>query len=749
MDFIIQKNYSIIPVQQNSKATILRGWTTFDKEQGNELALKTVEEGGNYGVRLGKIGGLVVVDVDKPWNESDQFFVKQARKEAHMSTRTPHGNHYYFRYDERFDGMTRFRIGYVDILANNTYAVGPGSRVNGIEYLLERDGHPERMSDELFEEIMRLRLSSTRSVDAPEAFQVAPFGRALQVEVANNQEQNEEDMSGKINEIMGLDCAWTVVSLDNGAYKLTPKTRACLVKTLRTQPGLGDILHSREEHSCLMVYKTAVVAQCFSHNKLSITGIVSSRLRSLFFDTNPVERIISAMLAKAKKERLVRKDGYVWERDESIPHLFKKMGKVQEFVAEATEGDEAIIKKPSILKEINYFMESAYHKDFPMIKPDKRYLGFRNGVLDLEKENFIPVEESTSVVFPRHYIDQDYNEESMDTPLFDSLVKFQLPSEAYPYLLAFIGRLFYDVGEKDEWQIAPLIKGDSGTGKSTILGIISAMFSSDRIGSIGSNLERTFGLQSSYDKEIVLIHELSDEMSSRLGSDLFKKMICGEEVSVPIKNKPAETVNWSAPIFMCGNAHLSYEDAEGSISRRIAIFKFDNYVEKKDSFIKSRIVKEELAKLISKCICAYGYLRRKMGNKSFWEICPEYFHDNTDEAKQETDYLYRFLTRDPDDNKWGSAGIYHRLYFRKKKGSSMLLEDFKTKFKNYMKYKHPEVKYKWTSDYSSFKRLGYDVKYAHTCKACMSTTGKGCCEEYNSANRSRRYVIEDMECVEE
>jgi hypothetical protein len=52
----------------------------------------------------------------------------------------------------------------------------------------------------------------------------------------------------------------------------------------------------------------------------------------------------------------------------------------------------------------------------------------------------------------------------MDTPLLDSLVKYQFPSETYPYILAFIWRLFYDVGEKDEWQIASMIKGDSGTG---------------------------------------------------------------------------------------------------------------------------------------------------------------------------------------------------------------------------------------------------------------------------------------------
>jgi phage/plasmid-associated DNA primase len=712
MDFIIEQGYCIVPLQSNSKITTLKGWPTFDKEQGNLL----VKKGDNYGVRLGKIGKLIVIDVDEPEKKNEQFFIKQARAESRMSTRTPHGHHLYFLYDERFDGMTRFRIAYVDILVNNTYAVGPGSRVNGIEYILERDGNPERMSDELFQEIMRLRSSLVTSM--------TPF-------------EEKDEMSKKINKIVDLDCMWNIVQLDNGAYKLTPKTRTCLVKR--------NELHSREEHSCLIAHKTAVVAQCFSHNKLFMSGSISSQLRSLFFNTNPVERILNGIIARAYKEKLVRKDNCVWKRNENISCLYEKLESIEEFTNDIVKDNEELIKRPKLFKEILFFLETIDNTKFPIVKASKRYLGFRNGLFDLKEEKFIFYNQLNTDVFPRHYIGQDYDEDAMNTPLFDNLIKYQLSSDTYSYLLAFMGRMFYEVGEKDEWQIAPLIKGDSGTGKSTVLGVISSMFSSDRIGSIGSNLERTFGLQSNYDKDILLIHELSSEMSSRLGSDLFKKMICGEEVSIPIKNKTAEMINWSAPIFMCGNAHLSYEDTQGSISRRIAIFKFDNYVEKKDSFLKSKIVREELASLIAKCFHEYRQLREKMGDKSFWECCPEYFHDNTDEAKQETDYLYRFLTMDPEDNKWG----FKRLYFRNKQGSTMLLEDFKKKYHNYMKYRHPEVKYKWTSDYSSFKRLGYNVKCANTCKACMKTGGKGCCSEYNRANRSVRYIIENIKCIEE
>jgi hypothetical protein len=91
------------------------------QRKANSLALKSVEEDDNYGIRLGKTRGLIVVDVDK--FENEQFFIKQTRVEYKMYTRTPRGHHYYFLYDERFDGITRFRILYVDILEKTSTIV--------------------------------------------------------------------------------------------------------------------------------------------------------------------------------------------------------------------------------------------------------------------------------------------------------------------------------------------------------------------------------------------------------------------------------------------------------------------------------------------------------------------------------------------------------------------------------------------------------------------------------------------------
>lgn len=79
----------------------------------------------------------------------------------------------------------------------------------------------------------------------------------------------------------------------------------------------------------------------------------------------------------------------------------------------------------------------------------------------------------------------------------------------------------------------------------------------------------------------------------------------------------------------------------------------------------------------------------------------------------------------------------------------MLLQYSKNMFINYMRFRHPGTKYKWTLDYSSFHKLGYDVTIRHVCKGCGSPDGADCCDEYYPANRSKGYIIENIVCVEE
>jgi hypothetical protein len=154
--------------------------------------------------------------------------------------------------------------------------------------------------------------------------------------------------------------------------------------------------------------------------------------------------------------------------------------------------------------------------------------------------------------------------------------------------------------------------------------------------------------------------------------------------------------------------------------------------------------------VIAKCVYAYKLLIDYVGTKGIWEVCNEYFRETRDEMCRNTDYLYTFLTLGPGDNTWNDkvhGGKF--LYFIQRQGKYMLLEEFKKKFQNWMRSRHPNVRYKWNNDFSAFKRLGYEVVSTKVCKACKKPADKSCCKDYSHANRTMRTIIRHIVCVEE
>lgn len=83
-------------------------------------------------------------------------------------------------------------------------------------------------------------------------------------------------LSQRINEAFGAQgITWRMNNLDE-AYQLIPNTSACCVN--------ANHHHSTDGHSCLYVYRSSVVCNCFSHGKKVLQGEVSRSLREVFFD---------------------------------------------------------------------------------------------------------------------------------------------------------------------------------------------------------------------------------------------------------------------------------------------------------------------------------------------------------------------------------------------------------------------------------------------------------------------------------
>lgn len=546
----------------------------------------------------------------------------------------------------------------------------------------------------------------------------------------------KSSISSSINDIIGSNVDWKIVKLSD-AYQLVPSTKECCVET--------DFTHSEIGHSCIYVHKTSVVLNCFSHGKKILEGRMSKYIRELFFtyksSTGIMTDIVERILDEAKFNNLVRTNGNVIKLDS-----YTVLGSYELYLKKILKNNAAMKEKPRRFNELMIYMDKIDDDRFPFVTISKQYIRFNNGILDILNFKVVSEDVVEKNVIPRHYINQHIDIENLNTPLFDKIVRHQLcTDEIYTYFMAFIGRLFYDVGQFDKLDIMPFIIGDNNTGKSTVVDIICSMFAPSTIGVIDSTHEIIFGLQSKYNNEVIVAPEINNNMVKQLSSDVFKKMITGDRINIPTKYSKSTSVQWKVPMFMCGNIYLSYQDDKGSISKRLAIFVFDKYVEDIDNSLKEKIISTELPNIIVKSITAYWMLLDYIGNKGFWNVCPEYFKENRDNMNESTDYIHMFLSLGPDDNAWS---IDNYMYFIKEPDSIMLLEDFKKKFFNWMRFKHRNTSYKWTHDYSAFKRKGFEIVRTKICKVCQQESHINCCKYYDHANRTTRIVIKHIKCIE-
>ena len=335
------------------------------------------------------------------------------------------------------------------------------------------------------------------------------------------------------------------------------------------------------------------------------------------------------------------------------------------------------------------------------------------------------------------------------TPLFDKLVKHHIQdNEIYEILLALLGRLFFDTNERDNWQCMPYIKGAANTGKSTLIEIIESLFNKRDVGIISSNMEDKFGLESLSESKIVISPDLPEDIASILDRVSFQSMVSGEQISIAQKNKKAISKKWTAPLLFAANYLPNYNDKSGSVSRRLAIFDMGKKVNNKDTTLKARIIDNENHLILIKCIKAYNFYLQKFGNVAFQDWNKKfnitYFSDACEDFKQESDYLYMFLTAPPGSNKTKHSNIWIEYV----KDSTVGLDEFKKKFITYMKFKHNKNNYKWsnTSDNAVLTDQGYIIKKISICASCNTekTTSVKCCDDYNNKNRRRKFLILNM-----
>lgn len=307
------------------------------------------------------------------------------------------------------------------------------------------------------------------------------------------------------------------------------------------------------------------------------------------------------------------------------------------------------------------YLTECLDMEFPDLKISRRVWSFNDGIYDASDDSFRLYRQYTDdllvsckiieKVFAGVYFDgvpipgtplKSYD--GLTTPLFDSIFSPQSwDADMIKWMFVFIGRLFYEVNERDSWQVIPFLKGVAGTGKSTVIKVVQKLYNARDVGVISNNIEKQFGLSTIFHKKIFIIPEMKGDFSLDVAS--FQSMVTGEDLSMAVKHENPCVGRWVVPGIMAGNESMNWQDKSGSISRRIVVLDFPNKVpaETSDPNLLANIVDSELPSIIRKASIAYAWAVDNFRDADIWTALPPRICEEKRKLQFSTNPLYAFM----------------------------------------------------------------------------------------------------------
>lgn len=322
------------------------------------------------------------------------------------------------------------------------------------------------------------------------------------------------------------------------------------------------------------------------------------------------------------------------------------------------------LNPPSNQEAAIKYLKTCGDPRFPELQKNRHVLAFTNGLYitknyntDTDKYNDLFVKYSEGETLPTGLVackffkqlfenfDNEIDWYNIPTPNLQCILDYQgLHADVCRWVYILIGRMLYEVGEIDKWQVLLFLKGMAASGKSTILlQVIKKFFEVGDVGILGNNAEKTFGISAFVDKFIFLAPEVKSDFKLDQGD--LQSMISGEGMSINTKYKTASTLDrWKPPGAMAGNEVPAWTDNSGSVSRRAVVIEFDKTVVDGDMNLGEKL-ELEIPAILKKCNRGYLETVNNYGGKNLWTIptLPEYFLNTQKELQQNVHSLENFL----------------------------------------------------------------------------------------------------------
>jgi hypothetical protein len=341
----------------------------------------------------------------------------------------------------------------------------------------------------------------------------------------------------------------------------------------------------------------------------------------------PFVKMRDIVLAHATGHRLRKLGDAVWRPVDGCPCAYEYAMLFRAFLNERLHAEPMYNRTPAVQRELIVYLTNYDPSDFRDIEWDMDLFSFEDGVFLRSEERFVPNAEIVAATFDtnrvaRVHIPRPFQDGGRGTPLIDKVLSDQFSPAVVEAFTVLVGRLFYNIGERDNWQVIPWVVGLSGTGKSLIMDVVTALFAKGAVGVLTSNQEQVFGLADKHDKQVLIGRDLPRHMSSVLAQELFQSMVSGEDVCVPHKNQTARVVRWATPMIFCSNHTPDYVDNAGQVARRLAMFHTKRVVAVPDTGLFDRIRRTELPAFLAKALRAYHTAVEAHAGQAFLQWCP-------------------------------------------------------------------------------------------------------------------------------
>jgi hypothetical protein len=361
-------------------------------------------------------------------------------------------------------------------------------------------------------------------------------------------------------------------------------------------------------------------------------------------------------------------------------HAWRRVCDIKEFVLDAAAKEDKFEQWKAMTMDGNLNKACEYLKvcreaEFPQLQPDRHWHSFHNGIYCTDTANFylwgdpsIPVD---SVACKYHQMNFDASIMELEwydvpTPYIHSVLDYQLRdlpgderTEVIMWVYVFLGRLLFDVGEKDAWQVILFVVGLAGTGKSTLLKAAGWFFEEEDVETLSNEGRKgDGGLMTFVNKFLWRCFEVKQNFS--LDQAQFQSMVSGEPMSITRLFAANVSVTWKVPGILAGNEVAGWTDNSGSISRRIVLLNFARRVDStmKDPHLEKKI-QMEIGNLLHKACSAYLGAVRMYGDKDIWAtfvdesgteqpVLPKYFHMQKTRLQSLTQPLVSFLRNGPN-----------------------------------------------------------------------------------------------------